>query len=258
MVALAGCCVFSALSFACSGVSNPPNGAGGSPSTAPAGAGGMNTAGSAGVAGGGAAGRAPVDAGADASGGSSGSGGNAALPGCPEPTPTAATDDQTVVIQSVHFGRSEVVLRNISDTDQTLAGGLQGWQWCNAPEYSAVILTEEDVVLGPGDTYQFVLFRPNVGVRALYPGDDSFDANELGIYTTTGAFMTAALMTSFVSWGEGSAGNSRENVASMAELWTFGERVEIEPGHAGFIATGPADRGGGYTSVPDRCLPANP
>jgi hypothetical protein len=220
----------------------------------------MNTAGFAGsAADSGAGGNAPVDAGMDASGGSSASGGSATPAGCPEPTPTPASGtEQKVVIQSVHFGRSEVVLRNISDTDQTLRGGLQGWQWCNAPEYSAIILAEEDVVLGPGETYEFVLFRQGVGVRELYPGDDSFDANELGIYTTTGAFMTAALMVAFVSWGEGSSGNSRENVATMADLWDFSQRVTIEPGHAGFIATGPADRGDGYTSVPDRCLPANP
>lgn len=206
-------------------------------------------------AGGGASG-APADAGLGASGGSSVSGSDTTPPGCPAPTPTRAKSDQNVVIQSVHFGRSEVVLRNISDTDQTLLGGLQGWQWCNAPEYSSVIFSEEDVVLGPGDTYPFILLRQ--GVRALYPGDDPFDANELGIYTTTGAFMTAELMVAFVSWGQGSAGNSRENVATMADLWDYGERVEIQPGHAGFVATGPAHRGEGYTSVPERCLPARP
>jgi hypothetical protein len=257
-VAFAGCGVFSALSLGC-GESNAPNGEGGAPSAMPGGAGGGSMAGSAGgIAEGGSAGSAPADAGIDASGGVSGSGGSATPPGCPEPNPAPANDAQKVVIQSVHFGRSEIVLQNISDTDQTLVGGRLGWQWCNAPDYWNVVIGEADVVLGPGDTYAFRLLREDGRLRPLYPGDDPFDANELGIYTTTGAFMTSDLMAAFVSWGEGSSGNSRENVASMANLWVFGQRVEIQPGHAGFIATGPADRGDGYTSVPGRCLPANP
>src|SRR5688572_26720213 len=100
MSAFVGCNMFFALSLACTGVSNPPNGEGGSSSAAPAGAAGMNTAGFEGNPDSGAAGGEAVDAGLDASESSSGSGGRAPPPGCPEPTPTPATLDQNVVIQS--------------------------------------------------------------------------------------------------------------------------------------------------------------
>jgi hypothetical protein len=177
--------------------------------------------------------------------------------GCPEPTPVAATPDHPIVIQSVQFSRSEVVLRNASQTTQTLAGGRRGWQWCNIPDYWNVKLAEEDIVLEPGDTYKFNLIREDGRIRPLYPGDDPGDVNELGIYSTTGSFMTADLIEAFVSWGAGSDFGSRESVAVQGRVWTNAERIEIEPGHAGFIATGAADRGAGYTSVPARCLPEN-
>jgi hypothetical protein len=203
-----------------------------------------------------------ADAAADADAGmvgSSGSGGSSGTPpGCPEPTPTAASPEHPIVIQSVHFSRSEVVLRNVSQTTQTLAGGRRGWQWCNIPDYWNIQLREEDVVLEPGGTYKFVLGRETGTVRELFPGDDPNDVNELGIYSTTGSFMTAELIEAFVSWGAGSNFGSRESVAVQGGVWTNSERIEIEPGHAGFIATGAADRGAGYTSVPARCLPAGP
>jgi hypothetical protein len=41
----------------------------------------------------------------------------------------------------------------------------------------------------------------------------------------------------------------------MGDKWDFGSRIPIEPGHAGFVATGAARSGDGFTSVPDRCLP---
>jgi hypothetical protein len=166
--------------------------------------------------------------------------------------------DHPIVIQSIHFARSEVVLRNVSQTTQTLAGGRQGWQWCNFPDYWNVQLAEGDIVIEPGGTYKFTLINENGGVRALYPGDDPNDGNELGIYSTTGSFMTGELIEAFVSWGAGSNFGSRESVAVQGLVWTNSERVEIQPGHAGFIATGAVDRAAGYTSVPARCLPAGP
>ena len=60
---------------------------------------------------------------------------------------------------------------------------------------------------------------------------------------------TAAYMLAFVAWGEGGNPQSREPTAVMANLWTGSERVEITPGHAGLIATGPSDRGAGYSEV---------
>ncbi|HWO14405.1 MAG TPA: hypothetical protein VNN80_33095, partial [Polyangiaceae bacterium] len=162
---------------------------------------------------------------------------------------------QLIGIQSVHFGRSEVVLRNVTDVPQTIVGGRQGWQWCNVPGYWAVILSEENVELAPGRTYKFTLIEREATVRVLYDGADSGDTNELGIYTTTGAFNNSTLIQAFVSWGLGSLYETRESTAVLGEKWTFGERIPIEPGHAGFVATGDARFGSGFTSVPDRCLP---
>jgi hypothetical protein len=197
------------------------------------------------------------EAGAGASAGSGG--GTITPPGCPEPTPIPVDAQHPIVIQSIHFGRSEVVLRNASQTTQTLAGGRQGWQWCNIPDYWNISLAEGNIVLEPGGTYKFRLLREDGRLRPLYPGDDPNEINELGIYNTTGSFMTGELMEAFVSWGEGSQLlGSRESVAVQGGVWTNSERIEIEPGHAGFVITGAADRGAGYTSVPARCLPASP
>jgi hypothetical protein len=98
----------------------------------------------------------------------------------------------------------------------------------------------------------------DAGVDAGVAGSSGAGGATVAIYNTTGSFMTAELIEAFVSWGGGSNFGSRESVAVQGEVWTNSERIEIQPGHAGFIATGAADRGAGYTSVPARCLPANP
>lgn len=199
------------------------------------------------------AGTSMMDAAADADDGGSGSGGTGVISGCPTPAPVAV-GNQTIAIQSIHFGRSEVVLENVSSTDQIMKGGEPlGWQWCNVPGY--FIITSDDVVLAPGDTYKLHLIERQGTTRALYPGDDPGDTNELAIYDRSGSYTTPEFMLAFVSWGEGASFPTREPTAMMAGLWTFGERVSIAPGHAGLVATGATDRGAGYTSVPARCLP---
>jgi hypothetical protein len=175
--------------------------------------------------------------------------------GCPEPAPIAA-EGQVIGIQSVDFERSEVVLRNVTQSDQIIAGGVQGWQWCNVPSYYAVAIPGGDIVLKPGETYAFRLIERNGNIRPLFDGAEDEDTNELGIYVATGAFNNPQLIEAFVSWGAGSAYETRESVAMLAGKWTFGSRVAIQPGHAGFIATGDAASGEGFTSVPARCLPA--
>lgn len=201
------------------------------------------------------AGPGPGERDAGSAGGVAGSGGGSSVPpGCPEPTPIPAPD-QVIGIQSVHFGRSEVVLRNVSNSPQTIVGGQNGWQWCNIPGYFNIVLADTDVVLEPDETYTFRLIERTGGTRPLYEGEDDADTNELGIYTVTGGFNNSELIEAFVSWGAGSSRETRESIASMALIWTYGERVTIEPGHAGFVATGDATRGAGFTSVPARCLP---
>ena len=251
-----------ALALAC-GESNDPNGppgigggrggAAGAGGTGGASQGGSSdTGGDAGT--GGDGGSALPDA-----GGGAGTGGytyqEPPVPeGCPTPTFIPAPG-QVIGIQSVHFGRSEVVLRNVSAEPQTIVGGRQGWQWCNVPGYWAIVLAEENIVLAPGQTYFFHLIERNTSQRQLYDGSESGDTNELGIYTTTGAFNNPELIQAFVSWGVGSNFETRESTATMGEKWFFGARIPINPGDAGFVATGEARSGDGFTSVPDRCLP---
>jgi len=252
-----------ALGVGCGGGSNDPNGPQGDPITR-AGSGGQSGASSRAGSGGrqnqsGTGGAIAADAGGiGGAAGSSGAGGGGSEPpvpeGCPEITPIAAPG-QVIGIQSVHFGRSEVVLRNVSDVQQTIIGGRQGWQWCNVPGYWAVVIAEENVVLAPGETYTFHLIERDATLRLLYDGEDAADTNELGIYTTTGAFNNPELIEAFVSWGAGSSFETRESTASMGEKWSYGSRVQVEPGDAGFVATGDARTGDGFTSVPDRCLP---
>jgi hypothetical protein len=166
--------------------------------------------------------------------------------GCPEPSPIAAPG-QDIVIRSVTFDTGEVVLQNVSDSDQTIVGGRQGWQWCNFPAYWAIVQEEENVVLSPGETYAFVSVYNTMGQWSYDP-----EGGELGIYTTTGSFTTASLLRAFVSWAE--AAQSREPTAVMAGYWTFDERIEIGSGDAGFVITGESNRASGYTGVPARCL----
>ena len=194
---------------------------------------------------------------ADAGGnGGTGGGGAPVVPeGCPVPSPLPAKPDQAIVIRSVHFGRSEVVLQNVSNTDQTIIGGRQGWQWCNVPGYFNIVLTDDNVTLAPGETYRFTLIERNGMTRPLFPGEDDADTNEIGIYTTTGAFNNSVLIVAFVSWGAGSGFETRESIGVMADEWTFGSRVTIDPGAGGFVATGNVKTGAGFTSVPSRCLP---
>ena len=221
-------------------------------------AGGAGTSAGGGGRGGSAGGDADAGPAPDADAGGSGGtgGGGSVVPeGCPVPSPLPAKPDQAIVIQSVHFGRSEVVLRNVSNTDQTIVGGRQGWQWCNVPGYFNIVLTDDNVTLAPDETYRFTLIERNGMTRPLYNGEDDEDTNEIGIYTTTGAFNNATLIVAFVSWGAGSSYETRESIGVMADEWSFQSRVTIEPGAGGFVATGNVKTGAGFTSVPSRCIP---
>jgi hypothetical protein len=212
-----------------------------------AGSGGVS--GAAGDTVGGDSGNADAGSQGGASGGTAlgGAGQGTTVPeGCPEPSPIPA-DGQVIVIRSLTFDTGEVVLQNVSNTTQTIVGGRQGWQWCNFPAYWSVVLTEDDIVLSPGETYAFTAINNTMGQWSFDP-----EGGELGIYTTTGSFTTASLMRAFVSWAD--AAQSREPTAVMAGYWTFDERIEISPSDDGFIITGPSNRASGYTGVPARCL----
>jgi hypothetical protein len=251
-----------AVSWGCGEVSSP-----GSVESGGTTAGGSSGAGAGGAGRGGAGlpdagGGAPSDGGSEGgTSGSGGAGGSYSVPsGCPVPAPVPVAG-QKLAIQSLKFtsesdpdGKpAEIVVRNVSAEDVTIIGGREGWQWCNVPAYWA--LTEgEDVTLAPGDTYFFIPNYNLGGPRPLFRGDDDQDTNEIGIYPTTGSFDEVDKILAFVEWGQGSFSDSRESIAVMADLWSFGELISIGPTDAGFVATGPTDRGAGYTGVPARCL----
>lgn len=241
---------------ACGGESNNPlgistggGGAGGSASTA--GRGGAAGAAGASMAEGGAGGTEPAepgDAGAMGGSGPAGAGGSGGgrPPGCPEPSPIPVPG-QTIVIQSINFDTAEIILRNPTSSPQTIVLGRQGWQWCFFPMYWSFTDTETRLELAPGETYSFVAinnqsgpvnFIPDEGEMAIYPGVQLFDDYEA--------------VQAFVAWGDVQA--FRESYAVQKGYWTFGERIEIGRGHAGFIVTGETHRASGYTSAPARCL----
>jgi hypothetical protein len=232
--------------------SDGAGGAGGSSNGGTSGSGGRaGSAGRSGAGGSGGSGASSVDAGSDAapdSGGSGGSG-NPLPPGCPEPSPEPVTG-QVVSIQSINFNTSEVVLRNVSSSAQTITLGRTGWQWCNYPNYWN-LEERDDVSLEPGKTFAFIANNNQSGPVELYA-----DGGEMAIYTKTGTFTNADEMVAYVAWGDIEA--VREPTASMADLWRFGERVAMRPTDAGLLATGPTDRGVGYTGVRAACLVAPP
>lgn len=241
---------------ACGDSSNNPNGissgasAGRGGGTSMAGRGGSTSSG-------GSAGSAMVDAGSEggaagsstggASMGGSSMGGSGGRPeGCPEPSPIPAAG-QTIVIQSINFDTSEIVLRNASDTPQSIDLGRQGWQWCAYPRYWSFTDEITTLELAPGETYSFIAINNQSRVLALVP-----EEGEMAIYNRVQAFDDYDAMESFAAWGDVQA--FRESYAVQRGVWTYEERIQIAPGHAGFIATGETDRASGYTSVPARCL----
>jgi hypothetical protein len=171
-------------------------------------------------------------------------------PGCPTPAPEPVAG-QTIAIQSINVRTSEIVLRNVATTTQTLALGRQGWQWCDWPMYFSL---EDDAMmlkLAPGETYAFVAINNQSGPVPLYE-----DSGEMAMYPVTGVFEEYEFIQAYVTWGEIQA--VREPYAVQKGLWIFGERIQIEPGDAGFIATGPTNVAAGYTSVGAECLRAPP
>jgi hypothetical protein len=192
-----------------------------------------------------------IDAGpgmVDAGGSQAGS--TALPPDCPVAAPIPAPN-QIIAIQSINVDTSEMVLRNVSQTAQTIQLGRQGWQWCSYPRYWNLVEQETEVVLAPGETLAFVAIYNMSGPVPLYAED-----GEMAIYTRPGNFPSSETMEAFVAWGEIQA--IRETLAVEKGWWTFSERIQIRSGHAGFIATGPTDRASGYTSVRAACLVAPP
>ncbi len=251
-------CVLACTALGCGEISDSP-GVGGS---AGSGAGRAGAAGAAGAGGttlaprGGAGGSlmAVIDAGPVGADAAAGSGGmpSTTPSGCPEPTPIPAPG-QVIAIQSVNVVTSEIVLRNVSQTSQSIQLGRQGWQWCGYPRYWAILDQETVKVLAPGETLPFIAINNTSGVAPLFASE-----GELAMYPVTGVFEEYEYMQAFVAWGDIQA--FRESYAVQKGLWVYDQRIQIRPGHAGFIATGPTNMAAGYTSVRAACLvvPPNP
>jgi hypothetical protein len=192
----------------------------------------------------GAEGGAASDAGTSGAAGAGGSGQRP--PGCPEPNPIPVAN-QKIAIQSMNVETGEIVLRNPTSTPQSIILGRAGWQWCAFPRYWS--LSDQDTVLelAPGETFSFLAINNQSGQPEFIP-----EEGEMAIYTRIQAFDDADAMESFVAWGDVQA--YRESYAVTRGVWTFDERIQIDPGDAGFIVTGETDRASGYTSAPARCL----
>ncbi len=191
------------------------------------------------------------DGGAGAVAGASSQGGSGGLPpDCPLPTPIPVAG-QVIAIQSVNVDTSEIVLRNVSRTNQSIQIGRQGWQWCSYPRYWAILDEEAVRVLAPGEILPFIAINNTSGVAPFFAGE-----GELAMYPQTGVFEEYEFMQAFVAWGEVQA--FRESYAVQKGLWAYEERIQIRSGHAGFIATGPTNRAAGYTSVRAACLVVAP
>ncbi len=243
-----------AAALACGGISTVPNdpattagsggraGEGGDGGSAGSEAGDGGSAGSAGGAG------EAGSAGASGSAGSTGSGGSGGVrpAGCPEPTPIPVLG-QTIVIQSVNINTAEIILRNATSSPQSIVLGRQGWQWCAYPRYWS--FTDEAVTLelAPGETYSFIAINNQSGPITLFR-----EEGEMAIYSLPGVFEEYEYMQGFAAWGVVEA--FRESYAVQKGLWVFDERIQIDSGDAGFIATGETNRASGYTSAPARCL----
>ena len=214
-----------------------------------AGRGGSSAGGSSG-SGGSAGDAAEPDAGNAGGTGGSGMPQQPQLPSdCPEINPIPVPG-QEIVIQSINFNNSEIVLRNVSDHPVTIVGDRTGWQWCNFPAYWA-ISEAGNVELDPGETFAFIAIYNTTGPRPFDP-----EGGEMGIYTTTGSFTTADLMRAFVSWGD--VIPQREATASQAGYWAYGDRIVIGGNSAGFVIVGESNRADGYQSVRAACLAAPP
>jgi hypothetical protein len=233
---------------------NPPGQGGRAGSAMGSGAAGSAGSGGAGGMSMGGSGGSQRDAGPETGSENGGSGPFMYPDGCPTPVAIPANSAQTIVIQSVNFRTSQVVIRNASPGPVAIEGGQMGWQWCNIPGYDLLVL--EDITLQPDETLAFYMIQNGRVIRPLFDGEPG-DPNELGIYIDAGSFDESDLIAAFVSWGAGYNGG-REVTANLGEKWIFGERIEIGPGDDGFIITGKADEGAGYTSVPERCLVAPP
>lgn len=226
-----------------SGGSAGDGGSGGST----AGSGGSGMAGMGGMGNGGTgmgSGGAGVDAGVDAGyldgGIDADSGVDSGLVtafSCPTPAPTGA-NGQVFAIESVNLDNGDVVLRNISGAAQTIT---DAWRWCDRPGYGPMVTA--DTLVQPDATMSFSLASADIA------------GGELGIYID-GQYAVPASMRAYLSWGDGPdpAQGGREPTAVTAGWWVANERLTLEAGHVGFIATGTTDTAAGFTSVPAECF----
>lgn len=176
-----------------------------------------------------------------------GSAGSSSRPeGCPEPAPMPASG-QAIVIQSLNVMTAEIILKNASSSPQSINLGRAGWQWCEFPRYWSLSEVDGVLELGPGETYSFFAINNQSGQPELVAAE-----GEMAIYNRIQAFDDYDAVEAFVAWGDVQA--YRESYAVQRGVWTYDERIEIAPGHAGFIATGQTDLASGYTSAPARCL----
>ncbi len=166
--------------------------------------------------------------------------------GCPigDPQPAAG---QTLVIVKLNLDRGLATLRNTSAQQQVLSADAQ---LCQEP--FCVFVSDDPVALAPSQELEVDMSTFGILALSFFPAGGEVSLHD--------AFDVAdpATLRAYVAWGTGGSGGpegtGKESDAVAAGFWEQGERITIEAGHAGFVATGPSQRSEGYASAPDSCF----
>ena len=182
--------------------------------------------------------------------GSCGTGGQCAasgrcefLPGdCPNGfSVTLVVPEQNVAIVRVRFdpdNSADVLLQNISRNHITYAA--QRYQLCNGAGNCVYLGETQPLELDVGGLV--ALRIPNTLPSG---GELAVVLNEADVPFTCDAY---------VAWGNGATSRSFESMASsQLPLWKTGERIVVQPGDTGFVASGDSNSASGFLS----CNPGN-
>jgi len=119
---------------------------------------------------------------------------------------------------SVDLPSNEITLKNFGTTMEDVSD----LRLCSLFDYDAlnaanVTIVSGDLMLAPGESVTLAWNSSGMDISGA----------DLGLYTASGSFASAANMLDFVQWGSG--GNGREGVAASAGLWLAGEFISTAP-----------------------------
>lgn len=163
-----------------------------------------------------------------------------------------------IIIQSINFATSRVVLKNVTAGDKTISN----WVLCFGPP--TYLNIPDATVVPDGGTLTLVVGSGPCG--GMQPGEVCVsggftipNTGELGLYIDTDYAMPASIRT-YVRWGalDGTTSSVRQMVADQADLWpgtsAANDFVPICGTHDGFVATGDVTSALGYASADVTCF----